>query len=131
MEIIKTIKFKNPYRLAWFITYNKCNRATVTLTYKNSEFPLFAYAFGNSMQRKSATESGQMSDLDNHELTLTVSISKANQIDCIAKKDNIRAETSREPFAECHRFFFETSGNPDYQDYSGLTVTLLNFTPPM
>jgi hypothetical protein len=39
------------------------------------------------------------------------------------------AGTSGKKVAERRWFLFEVSENPDYQDYSGLSVSLINFAP--
>jgi hypothetical protein len=127
MEIKKEIKFNCPNRLAWLITYNAGYKATVTLTYKDSTFPLFSYEFGNTIQRTPKVECGQEFHLENRELILTVTVGDVGYLDCITKKDFMTAGQSRKKVAERRLFMYEVSDNPDYRDYGGLSISFINF----
>ena len=129
MEIKKEIKFKCPHNLAWLVTYSDGYRATVTLTYKESTYPLFTYEFGNTMKRTPGAACGQEFNLLDRELVLTVTVGQTGFLDCITKKDCMTAGASRENVAERRLFMYEVSDNPDYQDYGSLTVSLINFPP--
>ena len=133
MEIKKSIKFNcsDCWSLVWLVSYNDGYRATVTLTYKDSSYPLFSYEFGNTMQHTPRVECGQMFNLLNRELVLTVKIRQTDFLDCITKKNFMTAGSLRKKVAESRWFMFEVSDNPDYQDYRGLSVSLINFAPPL
>jgi len=81
------------------------------------------------MQHTPRVECGQEFNLLNRELVLTVTVAQTDFLDCITKKDFMTAAASREKVAERHLFMYEVSGNPDYRDYAGLSVTLINFPP--
>ena len=128
MELKETVKFKEPCRLVWTVVCSRFFGGSVKLHYKDSTFPLFAYEFGNTIQRTPRVESGQMLDLMNHDLTLTVATAQAENLHCLTKNSVVRADSSGETVAESRWFLFDTSDNPDSRDYSALSVSLVNFT---
>jgi hypothetical protein len=127
MEITKEIEFDRPNRLEWLVSYHAGYRATVTLTYKDSTFPLFTYEFGNTVQRTPKVECGQTDIMRGHALLLTVTIKHSEHIDCLTRNDSMSVDRSGKQVAEWRRYMFETSQNPDYQDYGGLSVSLVNY----